>query len=408
MRKEIKINVIGLILSLIMITTSLLFVEPIGDEKEFHYPTLINICKNPLNAIFSNEYLAANTPLPYYLNWLNSTFVPISLESVRVVTYIISLFSIYLIYRYIKKYSGVKIEQATKIIIIFLFYPSFIVCLYSFYIPNYGLFFIMLFFLCFDFKYGNNKQLLCGLALSFAVLSQQYYLAIYSSLVATLLIYYPFNLRYYLKLLILSIFLIIPFYIFYQWGGFTNEKFRFHGVSLTLENFISVFLIIGVYLFPYFIQGMKNINKYKIFFSFTIALFFVVFFFPNYSIELSKGSFNGLVFKSIVLTSKIHYLLPQIISLFVVSFGLYTTLNFNFKKESEKNVLLYTSSVFLIVVYLFSEVLFEKHLLPLIFLLFIIYLPKVKSKILSIYSILMLLLGVVYFIYWFFLKDFNG
>jgi len=408
MKKYININLLYILVIFLLLAISLLMVKPIGDEKEFHLPTLLNVCKEPLETIFSSNYLAANTPLPYYLNYLLSFLTPVNLYTARVITFLVSISTVFLIFNLLVKYSGLKKEIIYKILLIFLFFPNFVICTYSFYIPNYGLFFVLLFISTFEYKSGNIKQFLFGFILVLSVLSQQFYLAVYSSLGIFFLLKHKDFPKNIIKLFLNIIYLIIPFWIFYNWGGITNDRFRFYGVSLTLENVVSVFLIIGVYLFPYFFSEIKKLNKYIIIVSLIISILFVIFYFPDYSIDLYKGSFSGLVFKSINMTSRVYYLLPRIISVFLVAIGIIVVSNFTFKKKNDVDIILYISSLFLIIIYLFSEVLFEKHLLPLVFFLMILYLPTVKTKILNMCSYMMVILGLVYYFYWFFLKDFNG
>jgi hypothetical protein len=72
--------------------------------------------------------------------------------------------------------------------------------------------------------------------------------------------------------------------------------------------------------------------------------------------------------------------------------------------KSHFNKALVLAAVLLTLAYLFNSIMGERHMLGLVFILFIILLPKLSTRASVFYVPPMMVLGAFYFVYWLFFK----
>ena len=255
------------------------------DEKIYHYANVLNFYEHGWRAMFNPQYSAANTPLPYLLvAGLAHVFGP-SLLPARVVTAGLSFFTLLIAMRLLKK-SGADPLSA----FVLLFYPYFFVNSFVFYAVNFGLFFALLALLILGDRYGRPDPLRyfgAGIALSLAVLCQQFYLVMPVALVATRMIggiarrRSPFSagggrrtgggrmagegqttgegwmaaeLRMAGCHALLLAPLVLPALLFLQWKGLTHPNFRVFSLAFGASTVTALFFVTGFGFLPYLLQ----------------------------------------------------------------------------------------------------------------------------------------------------------
>jgi len=402
------------------------------DEYYNHCPTVKNIYDYGISAITdTTKYLVANTPLPYIITVFSSkTFnFNLNLKNLRIINITISFFTLLLInYLFITFKTEFSLE---KTLIIF-FYPYFIKPSFTYYMAIWGLLFYVLFIL--QLKSENKKYFLAGLFLSFAVLSQQFYLSIFLGLTFFLFMAFindKIKLTDLLKFILPIFILFFPLIFF--WKGLVPPHFNFHSVGFDLTKITSILISIGVIAFPFVLYDLvknntntfQNRNIIKILISFTIVtLILILFFYPTLEKRGGFGKITGMTFNFINLISDYNLFIGFLLKFtFLFSGILFLYLLIinpsNVKKpfkHSERFLdyfnlpdfisLLKILVLFFVIGFSFNILLAERHLLPLIVTILFLSLINFNNKlILRLLLLIYLIVGTSYFYYYLYIQN---
>ncbi len=382
------------------------------DETGFHYPNLLNFYENGFDAIFNSQYSAANTPLPYIIvGFIAKIFSPTLLVA-RIVTAIISFFAFLITIKLLELYGS-----PGYLSFVILFYPYFFVNSFVFYVVNYGLFFVLLSLLLMHYAESRKSYVfdfLAGISLALAVLCQQFYLMIPAAIVITR-IYIIFrqkndSIPALLKKTVFSsllflVPLIVPFILFFKWGGLTHPNFRSHSLSFYPSTLVAILFVTGLYFIPYLIQSLKELTASKTLTSLFLSILMVLLFKPVFSDIPGPGIFTGITHHLIAITGHIHPFVSTLVMIaltfcgILVLFELFTQLNL------QREYILFVSCVLLAVSYSTNTLIGEKHLLAFMIFLFLLLLPRIRKPMQILYLVSVSLLGIIYFIYWNFFKS---
>lgn len=390
------------------------------DEYYNHYPTASNIYNYGFSVIKdTSKYLAANTPLPYFFSVIPAKLfnINISINYLRFVNIVFSFLSLLIIYKlFIQLKSSLPIEKS----LIIFFYPYFLKVSFTYYMAIYGLFFYLLFLK--KNESTNQNYLLSGIIISFAFLSQQFYLSTF--FIAFYLLFKDlskdrfFNILKFASPIVISVLLILIL-----WKGLTPENYRFHGIGFDLTKITAILISIGITSLPFNIfyiyslkdkPFLKNKNIYQFLLVLVLTIIFTKYFYPIYS---EKGGYNlitGISFNFINKIEKFNY----IISLFVKSIFIISAILFFYRIILIRNINIFNLksflnfnnievSIFLLSIgFVFNILLAERHLLPLIITILFYELQKKENKIfIRIILILMSLIGSTYFYYYLYLQQ---
>lgn len=382
------------------------------DETVFHYPNMINFYENGLKATFNSQYSAANTPLPYIIVSLVAKLSLPNLLVARIVTAIISLLTFFTAMKLLT-----SLHTSKYCHLVLLFFPYFFMNSFIFYAVNYGLLFSMLALL---FYYKSKDKLsvstnfITGSLISLAVLSQQFYLLLPVAMaIPAFIIFlrdYSTNKdssfgRMVLGRLVLFLPLVVPFYIFFNWEGLTHPHFKSFSFSFHLSILVAVLSVVGFYLSPFVLQLFKQLSKWEILLLIGISIILVLLFKPTFSVDTQgPGLFTGITFHLISVAGKIHPALTLLSMIGLTSAGLLVFVKLFSSLSSEFEYTVYIACILLVFFYTCSNEIGERHLLPLMMLLFLLVLPRIKKPYTVIFPGFMAMMGMGYFFYWFLIK----
>ncbi len=373
------------------------------DEKYFHLPTLILFFKNGIfKSIVSPNYNAANTPLPYIISILPIKLLGLEpdLSIARIINSLIACFTI-IVFIVLLKRRGNKTTVIYGSLILF-FYPYFLKPAFTYYMAVYGLLFFLLSLLFIDDN-SYKGSLLTGFFTAFAILSQQFYLLLILFYPIHLFIYDSFKVskEYVLKVSLFLLPQLIPFIIFYVWNGFTPHKFSYHNIQFEVTNISAIIIIIGSVVLPFFIFGIKQINIKTSLTASILGLLLVIFFMPGWQNAPAAGKISGYTFHSAALLQNIFVPAGFIVKCMLAFIGI-IAFYFLYKRINNKSDFLLFSLILLFSVgFVFNTLLSERHVLPLIALLYLFLIPKIsEKKILRFWVSTQVVLGSVYFYYW--------
>jgi hypothetical protein len=380
------------------------------DETDFHYPNVINFYQHGWDAMFNHAYSAANTPLPYLIvAGLAKLFGP-SLVLARVVTAVFSFLAFAATLTLLER---LKIPPVYGFVP--FFYPYFFLHAFIFYVINYGLFFglLGLIFLSKQEK-SRGQELLAGICFSLAILCQQFYLMF---LAAALLMrawtYWqqrsqPGSFRPFLvSCFALGLPALLPLYIFFRWGGLVHPNFKVHQLQFLPTNITALLMVTGFYFAPVAFTKIKAADSWKWVFAIFTALMLVIYFMPVYDDLDGPGKFNGVVYHLLHIITGGHKLPMGILMAILVASGLVVFANLAFVRKNVFEWLLFCCVVLLAASYIMSAILGERHLLAMLYILFLLVLPKFEPRIRNFYLPVMVLLGITYYVYLLFLKFSN-
>lgn len=398
-----------MVLSISMVT--LLIMSLLGngfkiDEVGSHFPAAIMNLEKGVFFFLEKEYPSANTPLPYII--CNIPVIPIrfvfpnlvpGIWYYRAVNMIIAFFCMLLLWDWLKKENSKYHVMASFILFL---YPYFLKPAFSFYMSVYGL----LFFLLFIYLYSDEniwRNFLSGLMASFAILSQQTYLVVLAYPLLKLLQNLPSYDSGKIKAIIVFFLpAILPLSVFYLWGGFTHYNFRHHSVQFVPENVTSIIVICGLLFFPYFLTLINNKKLQRI--PAIIILFITAIWLYHFDPKVANfggiGTISGYTFKLINITAHIFPLFPFFIKLLLGSSFAYI-LYYSFFEE-RRNPMYYLMMLFMIL-FCFSVILSERHLLPVAVIGYALFLPKIRTIFpIALWLFFQALAGIGYFIYYIF------
>jgi hypothetical protein len=377
------------------------------DETLFHYPNVLNFYTNGLGAAFNKSYSAANTPLPYIIvAWVSKLFGP-GIILARIVTAFFSFLAFLL---------GLKILMRLNVpafySLILLFYPYFFLNSFVFYAINFGLFFCLLALLL--LSYGSKNYLYdlgAGVSLTLAILCQQFYLMLLAAVLLIRLWQYIQEraVSGSLQSFIISSFLLgvpalIPLAIFYRWGGLVHPNFNVHKLSFFPTALTGMLVVTGFYFWPFILQSFKKLQLWVIGCALTGGMILSIAFKPAYNDFNGPGIFNGIVYHLIDILAKKMAWVGTAVTIFFSGMGLLIIYKLAEQKKTFFESILFTACLLLIAAYSMNAIIGERHLLPLLFLLFFLVLPKLQLNIARAYLPCMFVFGAGYFIYWIFFK----
>lgn len=379
------------------------------DEWLHHLPTLFSIIQEGLfDTIKSENYLAANTPLPYLITYIFYEIFELrpDLTALRIGNSIVSFITISLVYKY---FSKIRIKYLLSAVLLLIFYPYFIKPSFTYYMSIYGLLFFVAALLVLHYSKNEVKWLYAGIMLGLAVSAQQFYLA-----VAPLMFLYSTLEEKELKpskqifrasmLFVPSILLLLPVYL--VWGGLTPEKYSFHDIAFDPANLTSILVICGGLFVPYIIHELRKINIKWIIPAAVVSIILLAFADPVWAELGGDGKITGYTFHSIELT---NYLIPNFE--YIIKFLLIVISLVSFKlifNNSKDNIDLLLMILFFgfIAAFTFNEFLSERHLLPLVFVLYTLVLRKMDEKyIIYPWAALQIFFGSAYFYYYLYIQN---
>lgn len=380
--------------------------KPKIDEYFNHIPILESLYnQSVLSYILGDDYQAANTPLPYVFPLLLGKILHTTpnLFIARVSNFIISFFTI-VIFTFV--FFSLLGQKNYLSILILLFYPYFLKPSFTFYVSIYGLLF-MLAAIYFFQKRDFYSTVTAGLLSSFAILSQQFFLVLPFAYFIYKLLAKDSSTS--LKIIVrdfifYSIPLIIPILLFIHWGGLTHSNFRFHGISFQLSNLSSLVTIIGATFLPFALWNIEKCSRTILLFSFLAAILLIITASPIFAEKGGAGKITGITFHLINLSQSVFFLFPFILKVFFATLGIITIIFLFSNINSDITKLLFITASLLFFGFTFNELLAERHLLPLIALLYLLILSKVREKWLLVGWILaQAFIGSYYYYYYLFL-----
>ncbi len=373
---------------------------------------MLNFYENGLAATFNSRYSAANTPIPYIIVAAVAKLSAPTLLVARIVTGVISLFTFFVAMKLLKAFGTSKYCY-----LVLLFFPYFFVNSFIFYAINYGLFFAVLALWVFyrsDNKLSFGTNLLTGVFLSLAVLAQQFYLM----LPVAMMIPRFFNLfsqktvqksLTFGKMVLANVFLVlplaVPFLIFLNWGGLTHPNFSQHSLSFYPSTIVAILFVTGFYCSPYVLQVIRQVSKWEFLISTGLAIILVLLFKPTFGGDFQgPGMFTGLTFRLISVAGKIHPVLTTVLMAALTTSGILIFIRSFRSLSSEFEYVLFTACLLLGLAYACNTEIGERHLLPLLMILFLLILPRMRKPFTVIFPAFVAFLGIGYFFYWNFMK----
>lgn len=364
------------------------------DEKECHFPNL-NLFYNSdfCSASTSPEYLSANTPLPYFLSagLFHILNLEPSLKLVRIFNTLVSLCA-FLLFTLLLKDNKTLIPS-----LILFFHPYFIKPSFLYFMSIYGLLFFLLFLILIR-KNNAVYTFTGGVSLALAILCQQFYLIVIPFFFLYKLLIVKGKMSQSLTkefaLFVVPVLPIIP--LFLAWEGLAHPNYQVFRLNFHFEYITGVILVIGSLLFPYIVFKIKEI-KLNIFISvFLISILLSLFLFPVWSNIPMPGYISGFNFKVISKIEVYSFLLALILKVLLISSGLLGLVIFSLNRN--KIDLFYVAMITAFILgFSISSILSERHMLPLIVLIYIIvfkFLNNVKYPL--IWVSWQILLGGVY------------
>jgi hypothetical protein len=194
--------------------------------------------------------------------------------------------------------------------------------------------------------------------------------------------------------------LIIPASLFWNWGGLLHENFSFHSASFQITNLTSVLTIVGGATFFYFLSMINDLDK-KFFTLFLILSTILVLFFNPVRMEYGgAGQITGYTFHFLEKVDSISKILSKIIQIILCTSGIYIFFHLKKLVNDDFQEILYFLTIAFAVIYFFDTVLSERHLLPLITIIFLMILPQLKNKlIVCVWIIFQVLFGSIFLWY---------
>lgn len=371
------------------------------DEYFNHYPTVLEIYKNGLfETIRTDNYKAANTPLPYLLSLMPykiSGKAP-DIKSLRIFNILIAALCLLIIIKYTNH------ENKFISLGLVFFYPYFLKTAFTYYMAIYGLLFFFITLVLMKIKNETSwKWFLVGLSTAAAILSQQFYLILIPSFLLYILFFDGSNNKnkalQSFNFFMPSLLFTLP--IFILWNGLTHPHYSFHQVKPDLTKLTSLLLVSGCVLIFYFLSIIKNLDRKIFFFFLVISLLLNALLYPEFS---EKGGFEkitGYTFHLIHVVEKFNYYLSFLFKFLLVSVGLYGIYSL-LKIMYNKNELFYfILLIMLIAGFIFNVLLAERHLLPLVVFIIIYSSVNIKSeRLLKLWYTFQVIFGVGYFIYY--------
>ncbi|MGA9120207.1 MAG: hypothetical protein WB699_12655 [Bacteroidota bacterium] len=381
------------------------------DETIFHFPNVINFYENGIDAMFNAHYSAANTPLPYMIVALAAKIFSPTLLLARIITCIISFCS------FLAAMKLLELSDAPlHLSFVFLFFPYFFVNAFVFYVVNFGLFFALLALIVVHKTLGRNSygsDFLAGILFSLAVLCQQFYLVVPAAVIIARVLYAlrgrmhvssPEFKTMALSGIVMLVPMILPLLLFLRWGGLTHPDFRFHSIGFYPPTIVGILFVTGFYFAPFLLQSYKALTRGKVILALTLSVVLVFFFKPTFSNHQGPGLFTGITHHLIIAAGKIHPAFSVVMMIGLTCSGILVLVELITQLSSEWDSGIFIACALFAIAYTFNTLIGEKHLLPYTVFLFFLILPRIRKPVALFYPVAMAVLGMSYFVYWFFIK----
>ena len=401
----------GLFILIVFLTFTYISVTFEGykvDEKLNHLPVIEAMDKDGFfNTIVSENYEAANTPLPYLFAYLPMKLFGIepSIFYLRIVNAAVALVTIIILILILIKSNS---KNGYLIVLTVLFYPYFLKTSFTYYMAIYGVLFYFLFIYSLSFE-NKYRWLWAGFSLAGATMSQQFYFIIFPAAFYLLYIYdYNKNIKGLItRGLMLGLpTLVLSLPLFITWGGLTHPNYSFHKVSLDITKITAIAVITGGLFIPFLAVIYKKVISKEMLYFITAGLFFVVFFLPGFAQYGGIGSITGFTWHVLELLSRQNYLLKIVAATFLSALGMFSIYElFNMiENKLDKILFLCLSSFF--AGFLINATLMERHLLPLALTIFILSMRKIREKyIVYLTTLFYMAFGSYYFYYYLYIHD---
>jgi hypothetical protein len=369
-----------------------------SDEKEFHLPLAQQFYHAPaLQVIFGEHYLAANTPLPYIVSTgiLKMFGLEPDIYRLRVINLLVYLLTVILLF-----YGYLKRDILMFVIIAFNVYMLKSAVLY--YMADWGILFFCIFLILikhWEYLPRSVTTPLIILVCLFAIMAQQFYMILPAALLIGALMNNERRINgkllpyAYISLAII----IVPVLLFVQWGGMTHPNFAgYNPVAFAPTNITAVLAIAGFNLSPYVIY--KIVQERKVYWLLAlVALLCGWFLTPAYAHYMYEGAIVGTTFRFID-TIAIHTVVgTNLITAVFVYFGLLAFYEIVRTGRDFKARVMQSAAFLFSIVYIFTPRIGERHMIPLIFLLYLMLLPRViNKKLLYLWVAVQVVIGVIY------------
>jgi hypothetical protein len=370
------------------------------DEYRNHFPVLDGMYEQGFfNYIFSEDYKAANTPLPYLAPYLISKILSIkpNLYTARSVNFIVSFLTVVLFVLILKRTLG----KTDFSILIFLFYPYLIKTSFAFYLSVYGAFFLLLSIYLLT-KDNNWRILGAGFSTAAGILSQQFIIAFIPAYLLSVLMDNRSKQNYsgLTRHILFLVPVIIPILLFILWGGLTHPSWNFHGPVIDPTHVTASIVIIGGVFLPFAVDKIKSLRLIPAVIFFLISLLLVLLFSPNHGEYGWQGQVTGYTYNFFTKFNGVSYLFSMLFQTILCFSGLFIFYTLAGDLHSSTERLIFISSLLLIVVFFFDTAYSERHLLPLITLLFLLTIPRIHSKwLLNLWKAFQVVFGLCYYNY---------
>jgi hypothetical protein len=386
------------------------------DERNFNLPTAVNFYEKPLNeAISGSGYLTGTPPLPFVILKILTLGSYPNIFVYRLITFLLSLVSFLLLINVLSNLTNIK--EAFYISGLIFFQPYFLKSSITFYTAAYGVFFLFLFLIYYmKSEKAKTRSIILGLTSSAAILCQQAYIAIpaaYTLIVLNDVLTRKSTIR---KSEIVLFYLphLIPAFFFIIWGGLTRDQPRneiimssasaldFIRNLIPFKNITAILTISGFYVMPASLYFLKKIKWPYLVIFITISILLAVFNQPVFTKFSEFNKVTGIVHRLIFSVSVLNPVLGEIARvLSITSFFIFIYLLIKESRFVRSDFLLLMIFA-LLGIFSFDFLLSERHLIPLIILLFVcLYRLKIREIYYYIWFFIMMLVGCEYTIYWF-------
>lgn len=421
--KTTKLITAAVIIYILFGAISLYQGKPKIDEAANHLPVLKGMYEQGyINYILSENYAAANTPLPYLpvlaVYKISKVFnMGSDLQIARMCNIIFSLLTLLLFIGIYKKLNNGKADYS---ILIFLFYPYFLKTSFTFYMALYGVMFLLITILLLQSN-NNLKILYAGLSAAAGILSQQFLIAIPIAFISERFVkvkrqtadvkrerkdMIKSKIKSKIKSMrdvVFFIPLIIPAVLFIKWGGLTHPNWRMHSPVIDISHVTAIFVIIGGVLFPYVIQSIQWSKATLIILILSFVLTF--FFMPEWAPKGDAAAVTGYTYHFLEKVKEISSFAAGIIQLVLCFAGIFTLFKLYKDKNGELENILFHSIIFFGIIFSLNTVFAERHLLPMITALLLLVLPRIKMLWFKFtWTVFQIIFGCIYFYYWLFLN----
>jgi hypothetical protein len=192
--------------------------------------------------------------------------------------------------------------------------------------------------------------------------------------------------------------IVLPVFLFVQWGGMTHRNFNgYNPIAFAPTNITAILAIVGFSLSPFTLYKLtqeKNVYWIVAIFALVCGLFLT----PRYDHYMYEGAIVGITFRFIDTISMHTVFGTKLVTSVFVYLGILTLREVALVQEKGIGMRVMQSAVFLFaILYVFTSHIGERHMIPMTFLLYLILLPRITNKkILYIWAAVQFVFGIIY------------